>query len=70
MNDIKIIFISTLTGGIVGAVFAYLILPIPAPSAFSGVSGIIGIYLGFKAIELLLIRHLKVSYTSNIYYSR
>ncbi|WP_096156322.1 MULTISPECIES: XapX domain-containing protein [Bacillus] len=36
------------TGLIVGFLFALFRLPIPAPPAFAGVVGIIGIYLGYK----------------------
>ncbi len=36
-----------LAGLIVGVLFAAIKLPIPAPSAFIGIIGIIGIYLGF-----------------------
>jgi XapX domain-containing protein len=36
-----------LTGLLVGIIFAALKLPIPAPSAFAGIVGIFGIYLGF-----------------------
>ncbi|MCJ7429006.1 MAG: DUF1427 family protein [Candidatus Nanohaloarchaeota archaeon QJJ-5] len=37
-------------GVVVGAVFAGLDLPIPAPPALSGVMGIVGIYLGYRLI--------------------
>lgn len=37
-------------GIVVGALFAGLNLPIPAPPALSGVMGIIGIYLGYRLI--------------------
>jgi len=47
------ILLSLLTGGIVGVVFALLKLPIPAPPVFSGIMGIIGIFLGFKAVGML-----------------
>ncbi|MGA9287545.1 MAG: DUF1427 family protein [Anaerobacillus sp.] len=49
----RTILIATLTGFIVGLLFAFLKLPIPAPPAFAGVAGIIGIYLGFKAFDWL-----------------
>jgi XapX domain-containing protein len=38
----------------VGAVFSFFKLPIPAPPALPGVVGIIGIYLGFKVINIIL----------------
>ncbi len=50
-ESMKTVLIATLTGFIVGLIFAILKLPIPAPPAFAGIAGIIGIYLGFKAFE-------------------
>lgn len=50
----KTVFIATLTGFLVGLIFAILKLPIPAPPAFAGIAGIIGIYLGFKAYEWMI----------------
>lgn len=44
----KLILISTLCGLCIGILFSFLKLPIPAPPTLSGVSGIIGIYLGMK----------------------
>ena len=41
------------TGTVVGIIFALLKLPIPAPSVLAGIMGIVGIYLGFKLIELI-----------------
>lgn len=42
------------SGLIVGGLFAFLKLPIPAPPTLSGVMGIIGIYLGFVFIKTIL----------------
>ncbi|WHY34104.1 XapX domain-containing protein [Cytobacillus firmus] len=50
----KIVLLSILTGFVVGFVFAFMKLPIPAPPALPGIMGIVGIYLGFKAYELVL----------------
>lgn len=47
----KEVIIALFTGLIVGFVFALLKLPIPAPPALAGVTGIIGIYLGFKLFQ-------------------
>ncbi|QTN00894.1 DUF1427 family protein [Sediminibacillus dalangtanensis] len=44
----KEVILSLLTGLVVGFIFAWGKLPIPAPPALAGVIGIIGIYLGFK----------------------
>jgi XapX domain-containing protein len=41
-----------LTGLLAGALFAFLEVPIPAPPTISGVLGIVGIYVGFKLVEL------------------
>ncbi|MCJ7450784.1 MAG: DUF1427 family protein [Candidatus Nanohaloarchaeota archaeon QJJ-9] len=38
----------------VGAVFGIARLPVPAPSALSGVMGIAGIYGGYRLVELVL----------------
>jgi XapX domain-containing protein len=40
--------IALLTGFGAGFIFAMFRLPIPAPPAFAGIMGIVGIYLGFK----------------------
>lgn len=49
----KIVLLSLVTGFIVGFIFALFKLPIPAPPALAGVTGIVGIYLGFKVFEQL-----------------
>ncbi|KMJ59223.1 XapX domain-containing protein [Bacillus sp. LL01] len=36
------------TGMVVGFLFALFRLPIPAPPVFSGIVGIVGIYLGYR----------------------
>jgi XapX domain-containing protein len=43
---IKDIFLSTLTGAILGGIFAIFKLPVPAPPYFPAVMGIVGIWLG------------------------
>jgi XapX domain-containing protein len=48
---LKITILALLTGFIAGFVFALFKLPIPAPPAFPGIAGIIGIYLGYKALN-------------------
>ncbi|WP_282141136.1 XapX domain-containing protein [Cytobacillus oceanisediminis] len=50
----KIVLLSIFTGFLVGFVFAFMKLPIPAPPALPGIMGIVGIYLGFKAYEVVL----------------
>ncbi len=49
----KEVVLSLLTGGLVGFLFALLRLPIPAPPALAGVTGIVGVYLGFKVFSWL-----------------
>jgi len=39
--------LAAISGLIVGGLFSFLNLPIPAPPTLSGVMGIVGIYLGF-----------------------
>ncbi|MBI4055674.1 MAG: DUF1427 family protein [Elusimicrobia bacterium] len=50
----KEILASLLTGLMVGVLFGWIRLPIPAPHALSGVIGIFGIYLGYCLIHYLL----------------
>ncbi|WP_138420497.1 XapX domain-containing protein [Aquibacillus sediminis] len=47
----KEVVLALLTGLIVGFLFALFKLPIPAPPAFAGVIGIVGIYAGFKLFQ-------------------
>jgi XapX domain-containing protein len=37
----------------VGVIFSFFKLPIPAPITFSGVVGIVGVWLGFSIITKL-----------------
>ncbi|WP_100405756.1 XapX domain-containing protein [Bacillus solitudinis] len=46
--------LALLAGLIVGLLFAFIKLPIPAPPALPGILGIIGIYLGFKLYQWIL----------------
>ncbi|RLQ93470.1 XapX domain-containing protein [Falsibacillus albus] len=50
----KVVALALLTGFIVGFIFAVFRLPIPAPPALAGITGIVGIYLGFKVYEWIL----------------
>ncbi len=43
---IKDILLSTLTGAVLGGIFAAFKLPVPAPPYFPAVMGIVGIWLG------------------------
>lgn len=44
---------ATLSGLLVGFLFAALKLPIPAPPALAGIMGIVGIFLGFLIFNAL-----------------
>jgi len=50
----KEIFMTTLTGMCVGAVFAVFKLPVPAPPVFAGLMGIFGLWLGYGLIGRVL----------------
>ncbi|PTD94895.1 XapX domain-containing protein [archaeon SCG-AAA382B04] len=43
-----------LTGLSVGVLFALLDFPIPATRALSGILGFVGIYLGYKVVEVII----------------
>ena len=47
----KEILYTTLTGTAVGAIFSILKLPIPAPPVFSGLMGIVGLWIGFGIVQ-------------------
>ncbi|WP_413377836.1 XapX domain-containing protein [Alkalihalobacillus sp. 1P02AB] len=47
------VMLALLAGLIVGLLFAFLKLPIPAPPVFSGIIGIVGIYLGYQGFTYL-----------------
>ncbi|PLR79781.1 XapX domain-containing protein [Bacillus canaveralius] len=49
----KVVILALITGFIVGFIFALFKLPIPAPPALAGITGIVGIYLGFKVFEMI-----------------
>ena len=51
---IKDIFLSTLTGAVLGGVFAAFKLPVPAPPYFPAVMGIVGLWIGSTLIGRML----------------
>lgn len=54
----KEIFLALLTGVICGLVFRAIKLPIPAPPALPGIMGIVGIFIGYKVIEVVtMLKH-------------
>jgi XapX domain-containing protein len=46
-RNMIILFKALATGMVVGAVFALMDLPIPAPPTIIGIAGIFGIFLGY-----------------------
>lgn len=50
---IRLTILALVTGVITGIVFTFLKLPLPAPPAIPGIAGILGIFLGSKAIEYI-----------------
>ncbi|ARW85032.1 hypothetical protein O23A_p4295 [Aeromonas salmonicida] len=53
MNEV---LLAMAAGFIVGLLFSFLKLPIPAPPVLSGVMGIVGVYLGGIAYSWVLTR--------------
>lgn len=51
---IKDIFLCTITGAILGGIFAAFKLPVPAPPVFPAVMGILGIWLGAALIGKII----------------
>jgi XapX domain-containing protein len=49
--NVAFVVAATLTGLLVGAVFASLRIPIPAPPNLAGVMGIVGICLGYRLVH-------------------
>ena len=50
----KEIFLSIIIGFGCGAVFAAFKLPVPAPTVFAGVAGIIGLWIGYKTLTQII----------------
>lgn len=48
------VFMTTITGMGVGAVFAAFKLPVPAPPVFAGLMGIFGLWLGYGIITKVM----------------
>jgi XapX domain-containing protein len=51
MVNVEVSLLALLTGTFLGAVFAYIQVPIPAPPELPGLLGIVGIYVGYKLVE-------------------
>ncbi|KHE71637.1 XapX domain protein [Halobacillus sp. BBL2006] len=48
--------LAMLAGIIIGVVFKLIKLPLPAPPVLAGVLGVVGVYVGGKIIETVLLR--------------
>jgi XapX domain-containing protein len=46
----KEIFLTTIVGAGVGAIFSAFKLPIPAPPVFAGLMGIVGLWIGYALV--------------------
>lgn len=47
-----VVVLSTLTGVLVGGLFAYLGIPVPVPPKLAGLMGIVGLFVGYKLVDL------------------
>lgn len=52
--DVKLNFLCILCGAILGFIFTFLKLPLPAPNVLPGIMGIIGVYLGFVICNFII----------------
>ena len=52
---IKEVFLTTLTGMGVGAVFSLFKLPVPAPPVFAGLMGIFGLWIGYGLVQRFIL---------------
>jgi XapX domain-containing protein len=51
---IKEMILALISGMIMGGIFTLIKLPIPAPANFAGVMGIVGIFLGYFLVKLVV----------------
>lgn len=51
--DIALVAAAMATGIVTGAVFNAAGVPIPAPPNVAGIMGIVGVFLGYKLIEVV-----------------
>jgi XapX domain-containing protein len=51
---VKETLLALVTGLLVGLIFSFFKLPIPAPSVLPGVAGVVGIYLGGLLMQYLI----------------
>ena len=50
------LLLALFTGALVGVIFSFIKLPLPAPPVLSGIVGILGIYLGGMAYHWIIER--------------
>ncbi|MDI3311741.1 MAG: DUF1427 family protein [Thermoanaerobacterium sp.] len=50
----KASILALFTGFLVGIIFSFLKLPLPAPNVLPGIAGIVGIYLGGQLFVYLM----------------
>lgn len=50
----KDMILSLVTGAVCGAIFAAFKLPVPAPTVIPGLLGILGIFLGYQLIAIII----------------
>ena len=51
----KEILLTTLVGIGVGGIFSIIKLPIPAPPVFSGLMGIVGLWMGYGIVQRFIV---------------
>ncbi|MEY3434787.1 MAG: hypothetical protein RLZZ195_269 [Pseudomonadota bacterium] len=51
----KEIFLTTIVGAVVGGIFSAFKLPIPAPPVFSGLMGIVGLWIGYALVTKVMV---------------
>ncbi|WP_184318125.1 XapX domain-containing protein [Geobacillus subterraneus] len=51
----KEVVLALITGMVVGFLFTLFRLPIPAPPALAGIAGIVGVYLGMRLFQWLVL---------------
>jgi len=49
--DLRLTALALATGLVCGAAFKLVDVPMPAPPELPGLLGIVGVYLGYKAVE-------------------
>ncbi|MBB6283055.1 XapX domain-containing protein [Geobacillus subterraneus] len=54
-QQVKEVVLALITGMVVGFLFTLFRLPIPAPPALAGIAGIVGVYLGMRLFQWLVL---------------